>query len=74
MINNNLPSIDTQTKYYYDDALEKVKGEVERYLSTSPLIIRQYTKHLMEPLGKLIRAISVLYCAEDNEGLIHRML
>jgi heptaprenyl diphosphate synthase len=82
MIKNNLPSIESETivtetsetetmKYDYDDAFEKAKGEVERYLSTSPLIIRQYTKHLMAPMGKMIRAASVLCCAEDKEGGIH---
>lgn len=50
--------------------LEYVKAEVEAVLSTSPSIIRAYTKHLLQGQGKYIRAISVLTCAQ-NEGHIH---
>ena len=55
-----------------EDALELVKAEVERTLTKSPLIIREYTKHLMSSRGKYIRAISVIICAEDKEGMIHK--
>ncbi len=55
-----------------EEALELVKQEVDRTLSKSPLIIREYTKHLMSSRGKFIRAVSVLICAEDAEGMIHK--
>jgi len=57
-------------KYHYDDAFEQVKYEVDRLLSTSPLVIRNYTKHLAVSMGKFIRAASVITCAMDREGLI----
>jgi heptaprenyl diphosphate synthase len=55
-----------------EEGLELVKQEVDRTLSKSPLIIREYTKHLMSSRGKFIRAVSVLICAEDAEGMIHK--
>ena len=55
-----------------EEALESVKQEVDRTLSRSPLIIREYTKHLMSSRGKFIRAVSVLICAEDEDGMIHK--
>jgi heptaprenyl diphosphate synthase len=55
-----------------EEALELVKQEVDRTLSKSPLIIREYTKHLMSSRGKFIRAVSVLICAEDENGMIHK--
>jgi len=55
----------------YDEAIDFVKEEINNTLSKSPLIIREYTKHLMASQGKFIRAISVIICAEDKEGLIH---
>lgn len=53
-----------------DEALELVKAELVRALSKSPLIIREYTGHLAASFGKLIRASSVLTCAEDKDGFI----
>lgn len=53
-----------------DEALELVKEELVRTLSKSPLIIREYTRHLAASFGKFIRASSVLTCAEDKDGLI----
>jgi heptaprenyl diphosphate synthase len=55
-----------------EEALELVKQEIDRTLSRSPLIIREYTKHLMSSRGKYIRAASVLICAEDAKGMIHK--
>lgn len=54
----------------FDQALELVKVEVDRSLSTSPLIIRGYTGHLTKSHGKFIRALSLLACAEDKDGYI----
>lgn len=55
----------------YDNALEHVKDEVDRILSSSPRIIRGFTEHLMGSNGKFIRAISLIVCAEDKDGYIH---
>lgn len=51
--------------------LDRVNGEVDRLLSTSPLIIRKYTKHLSNAKGKGIRALSVLISAMDENQNIH---
>jgi heptaprenyl diphosphate synthase len=59
-----------ERKYHYDSAFEQVKYEVDSLLSTSPLVIRSYTKHLAASMGKFIRAASVITCAMDREGLI----
>lgn len=59
-----------EKKYNYDTAFEQVKYEVDRLLSTSPLVIRSYTKHLAASMGKFIRAASVITCAMDRESLI----
>lgn len=57
-----------QDTVLFDQALEQVKCEVDRALSTSPFIIREYTKHLASSMGKYIRAISLLTCSQDQEG------
>ena len=54
-----------------DRALDIVKEEINRALSTTPIIIRQYTKHLTGSSGKFIRAIALLTCAQNEDGLIH---
>lgn len=71
MINNKMKRKENTKLVKFDEALELVKGEVDNSLSTSPLIIRGYTKHLSNSKGKFIRAISVLIAAEDQDGLIH---
>lgn len=48
--------------------LNEVKVEVDRVLSTSPLIIRRFTKHLSQAQGKYIRALSVLAAALDENN------
>jgi heptaprenyl diphosphate synthase len=53
-----------------DEALQLVKQEVDQALSKAPLIIREFTKHLMASRGKFIRAVSVISCAEDEQGLV----
>lgn len=52
----------------YDKALDCVKDEINRVLSSSPRIIRAYTEHLKASTGKFIRAISVITCAQNEEG------
>lgn len=55
----------------YDGAIQLMKDEVDNILSTSPLIIRKYTKHLTKSKGKFIRGMSVIMCAEKIDGSIH---
>lgn len=55
----------------YEEAFEQVRGEVVRLLTAAPQPVRGYTEHLAQSSGKLIRASSVLVCAENREGLIH---
>ena len=55
----------------YDGAIQLMKDEVDNILSTSPLIIRKYTKHLTYSRGKFIRGMSVIMCAENVDGSIH---
>jgi heptaprenyl diphosphate synthase len=59
-----------ERKFNYENAFEQVKYEVDSLLSTSPLVIRSYTKHLAVSMGKFIRAASVITCAMDSEGQI----
>lgn len=55
----------------YDRAFEMVKEDIGRALSSAPVIIRKYTEHLQSSSGKLIRAVSLLTCAQNKEDLIH---
>jgi len=71
MINDKTKIINNIEGYPYDEAIELARREVEDALSSSPLIIRGYTKHLIASRGKFIRAMSVIMCAEDKAGLIH---
>ncbi|WP_246240772.1 polyprenyl synthetase family protein [Anaerocolumna sedimenticola] len=71
MINDKTKVNDNIQLIKFDDALEMVKKESDTVLAKSPLIIRGYTKHLMASRGKYIRAMSVIICAEDKNGLIH---
>jgi heptaprenyl diphosphate synthase len=40
-------------------------------LSTSPLIVREYTGYLAASTGKMIRAQALLTCALDKDNLVH---
>jgi Geranylgeranyl pyrophosphate synthase len=55
----------------FDEAMDSVVKEIDRILRSAPLIIKEYTKHLAASRGKNIRALSLITCAENNEGLIH---
>lgn len=55
----------------YEEAIEQVKAEVDRVLSTSPLIIREYTKHLTQSRGKFIRAVALIMCSQDKNKNVH---
>jgi len=59
------------SKTTFDDALSLVMNEVDRALFASPSIVRKYTKHLASSRGKFIRAVSLLTCAQDQDGRIH---
>lgn len=69
--NNINNKIDENLLITYDKAVELVIDEVDRILCSSPIIIRNYTKHLTESKGKYIRTYSLLACAEDSNGLIN---
>jgi len=71
MINENTKNQDDMKLIAYDKALDIVKEEINRTLSIAPIIIRKYTEHLMASSGKAIRAISLLTCAQNQDGLIH---
>jgi len=71
MISENLSKSNKALFISFDNAVKLMKDEVDKVLSTSPLIIREYTEHLMKSKGKYIRALSLITCAENSEGLIH---
>lgn len=58
-------------KLTYEESYELVKEEIQKALTKSPRIINNYLTHLSVSQGKMIRAVSVLLCAEDEEGKIH---
>lgn len=55
----------------FEQSLQYVKDEVGKLLSTSPLVIRTFTKHLLKSEGKYLRAAAVLSTAIDAHGEIH---
>ncbi len=55
----------------FDHATGLVKQEVDRKLSASPKTVRDYMQHLTLSWGKFIRAVSLLVCAQNKDGLIH---
>ncbi|MEA4896122.1 MAG: polyprenyl synthetase family protein [Oscillospiraceae bacterium] len=57
-------------KLTHGEAFELVKKEIHRSLTNSPRIINEYLTHLSNSQGKMIRAASVLVCAEDEEGKV----
>lgn len=71
MTNGNVKMGGEPNDISLDSALSLVKEEVDRALSSSPFIVRVYTKHLTAARGKFIRAISLLTCALNKEDLIH---
>jgi heptaprenyl diphosphate synthase len=61
-----------ETRLSYSQAFELMKEMVDKKLRSSPLLVREYMRHLALSTGKFIRATSVLACALDSEDLIHR--
>ena len=55
----------------FDEAFAAAGEEMDRALTAAPPVIRGYTAHLAGARGKMIRAQSVLACAEDGEGAVH---
>lgn len=55
---------------HFEDAFLLVKEEVNSALWASPRIVRGYMEHLARSQGKYIRAMSLLTCSMDREGLI----
>ena len=62
MINNK--------NFTFHDAYEELIREVDKILSTSPSVVREYTSHLNKTRGKMIRAQAVLTCAMDENNEI----
>ncbi len=58
-------------KLAYEEAYQLVEKEIKKVLTSSPRIINDYLTHLSTAQGKMIRAVSVLVCAEDEEGKIN---
>jgi heptaprenyl diphosphate synthase len=59
-------------KFTYKDSYRRVQEKVDEILSSSPLLIREYTAHLAKATGKMIRAQALLVCAMDNQNQIHK--
>lgn len=70
MTNENTTT-NTEIKISIEDAFDLLKKNVDMILSTSPLIVREYTGYLAASTGKMIRAQSLLTCALDKENLVH---
>lgn len=62
---------ETMERINSDEAFELVKAKVDHTLAKSPLMIREFTNHLLSSRGKFIRAMSVIASAEDEEGRVH---
>ncbi len=71
MINDNISGNHEIGFISYDRAFEMVKEDINKALSSAPVIIRKYTEHLLASSGKFIRAVSLLTCAQNKEDLIH---
>lgn len=54
----------------FESALSLVREEVDRALLSSPAVVRTYTSHLALARGKFFRAVSLLTCAMNSEGMI----
>lgn len=63
--------IKDRTKINYDEGFEQVQFEVDRILSTSPFVIREYMSHLTLSTGKFVRTEALLMAALDENDMIH---
>jgi heptaprenyl diphosphate synthase len=71
MINQAIPE-KNGTVADFNTAFALVREEVNKALSSAPLIIRGYTEYLMKSKGKFIRAISVITCAQKEDGAVSK--
>ncbi len=55
----------------YDEAFRRVAALVDRTLTASPIVIREYTSHLARSNGKYLRTASLLACAMNEDDLVH---
>lgn len=70
MINENTGAKQTESMVDFNHAVELVKLEIDGALLNTPKIIRDYMSYMTLARGKLIRATSLLVCAENKKGLI----
>jgi len=64
--------VDNEIEYLPPEiAVSMMMDEVDRCLSASPPIVREYTKHLAASRGKSIRGISLITCAQNRDNLVH---
>ena len=59
------------TKYTFDEGISEVTNKIEQILTEAPGIIAQYTSHLAQSRGKLIRAQALLACSMDQEDKVN---
>ncbi len=64
------PSAEEPQGLSCETATERTRKEVDRILSTSPLIIREFTRHLAQAPGKYIRAAALLVSAQDRQDRV----
>ncbi len=60
------------TKYTFDEGITEVIKKTDDLLLHAPGIISQYTGHLTESSGKLIRARALLACSLDQDNLVNQ--
>ena len=71
MISQAAKKADMAESIEFELALEQTKSLMDSSLLKAPIIIRSYTAHLAQVKGKFIRAVSVLSCAQGNDGKVH---
>jgi len=71
MTKSNMPSGTEITYLNMENAIAETIKETERVLRSSPAVVRRYTEHLAAARGKMIRALSLITCAQNADGLIH---
>jgi heptaprenyl diphosphate synthase len=67
---NEIKNDDLNIEIIFSKAFEQMKKAVDRTLSTSPSVIREYTEYLGRTTGKFIRAKSLLVCAQNERNMI----
>ena len=69
MINQN--PTEPQARPGYEEALAQARAELQGALTGSPLAVRGFLTHLAQASGKLVRARSLLTCAQGMDDTIH---